>query len=171
MNARFEVVSMLEEHSMKVFLMVPPPRCFPALVFHPTTHPEKKELDKSLPRKPRVQHDTATCLVTVRHQDAGDCTAVTQRLLKLARDAGNEDMIVRIARRQLESWLLGDLQAIATAYDRPTPKNVSNTQQYRNPDTPSSLDTAVKHLLGGYRYPSTRARSRRQHFRRERRNV
>lgn len=41
------------------------------------------------------------------------------RLRALADEARQDDALIRIACRELESWILGDLRAVGLAYDKP----------------------------------------------------
>lgn len=75
-----------------------------------------------------------TRFVVLRDQDAAECLAVKRRLVSLVEEADRADALVRIACRELESWILGDWNALATAYQRPGVATLGRRAIYRNPD-------------------------------------
>lgn len=50
--------------------------------------------------------------IVMRDQDSGDCYQIKDRLLNLSREAGRPNALVRIACKELESFYLGDLNAV-----------------------------------------------------------
>ena len=51
--------------------------------------------------------------------------------------------LVRVACRELESWVVGDWAAVAEAFERPTLASLHRKEQYRKPDT---LDSPIEEL-------------------------
>lgn len=94
----------------------------------------KQDLEKQLERKLRGWQLPDTRFVILRDQDDADCQEVKDRLRDLARAAGRSDALIRIACRELESWILGDWQAVARAFDRPSLQKQATQKTYRDPD-------------------------------------
>ncbi|MEO5331228.1 MAG: DUF4276 family protein [Magnetococcus sp. YQC-5] len=82
--------------------------------------------------------------VVLRDKDAGDCYIIKDRLLTRCREGGREDVLIRIACRELESWYLGDLLAVATAMNIRKVADWQNNHKYRNPD---ALDNPLQELV------------------------
>ncbi|WP_242468233.1 DUF4276 family protein [Burkholderia plantarii] len=90
-------------------------------------HEGKSDLDRSIPRKLQGWREPGVRFVVVRDNDNADCVAIKTRLATLCRDAGRPDTLVRLVCQELESWYVGDLVALATAY----PDVEINTTRYR----------------------------------------
>ena len=90
--------------------------------------------------KLRLAHRIAHWLVpdsrfiVLMDQDRDDCRIIKQELQGLCKTAGRPDAIVRIACRELEAFFLGDWDAIAQAFDRPSLARLANKANYRDPD-------------------------------------
>lgn len=129
------VVFLLEEPSAKDLLRGLEPKLLPKgmevfyLVFE-----GKQDLEKQLVRKLRGWQRPDALFVVLRDQDAADCRAVKARLAQLASESGCSSVLVRVACRELESWILGDWQAVAQAFDRSTLMKQARKEKYRNPD-------------------------------------
>lgn len=128
------LVFLLEEPSMKELLEGILPRFFPGLVFQCVAHEGKSDLDKSIPRKLRAWKEPGVRFVVVRDNDNAVCTKVKDELAKKCRDAGREDTLVRLVCQELESWYIGDLPALTSAYPGLIADNESNRFRYMNPD-------------------------------------
>lgn len=146
-----ELVLMLEEPSMKAFLESLLPRLLPSTAaFTLIAHEGKSDLEASLPRKLKAWRKPEARFVVVRDQDAGDCRAVKARLVGIADAVGYEGMVVRIACRELEAWILGDLEGAARAFNKPQIAHLASKQKYRNPDRLGSPSGELRKLLGNY---------------------
>jgi hypothetical protein len=146
-----ELVFMLEEPSMKAFLESLLPRLLPNTVaFTLIPHEGKSDLEASLPRKLKAWRKPEAKFLVVRDQDAADCKAVKARLVGIAQAAGHDGAVVRIACRELEAWILGDLEAVAQAFDKPQIAQLATKQKYRNPDRLGSPSEELRKLLGSY---------------------
>ena len=146
-----ELVFMLEEPSMKAFLESLLPRLLPGSTnFTLIPHEGKSDLEASLPRKLKAWRRPEAKFVVVRDQDAADCKAVKARLLGIVEAAGHDATVVRIACRELEAWILGDLEAVARAFDKPQIAHLATKQKYRNPDRLGSPSGELRNLLGKY---------------------
>ncbi|MBF0261119.1 MAG: DUF4276 family protein [Magnetococcales bacterium] len=139
-----QLVFFLEELSARVFLeglldRILPERVTPRFV----VFDGKSDLDRSLVRKMRGWLEPDSRFVVLRDRDAGDCREIKQRLVDKCREAGQESALVRIACRELESWYLGDLNAVAQALDARNAASQQNRSQFRDPD---GLDNPVQAL-------------------------
>ena len=76
----------------------------------------KQDLERNLSRRLKGWLRPGARFVVMRDQDAADCHAVKATLVERVRESGRT-ALVRVACRELEAWVLGDLQALADAYD------------------------------------------------------
>ena len=129
------LVFLLEEPSAKDLLEGLLPRLLPKdtavyfLVFE-----GKQDLERQLVRKLRGWLLPASSFIVLRDQDAADCRIVRERLVKLVAESARQPALVRVACRELESWVVGDWQAVAQAFDRPHLSAQSSKESFRNPD-------------------------------------
>jgi len=145
-----ELYFMLEEPSMKELLAGILPQIVPEDVhYHLIKHEGKQDLEKSLPRKLKAMPQTARFIV-VRDQDSEDCYDVKQRLTSICTNVGREDTVVRIVCHELESWLLGDLQAVEQAYGKRGIARKQGQKKYRNPDQLNNAAQELKKLVPSY---------------------
>jgi hypothetical protein len=130
-----KLVLLLEEQSARELLKGLLPRLLPDsvqvqyLVFE-----GKQHLEKELVRKLRGWRAPDSVFAVVRDQDAADCHVVKQRLVDLVAESGRNPVLVRVACRDLESWVVGDWPAVAKAFERPALGELANKAVYRNPD-------------------------------------
>lgn len=112
------VVFLLEEQSAKNLLEGLLPKLLPEgvqayfMVFQ-----GKQDLEGQLVRKLRGWQRPDSVFVVLRDQDAGRCEDVKKRLVELSAQSGKKNVLVRVACRELESWMLGDLGALAKAFE------------------------------------------------------
>lgn len=143
------IVFLLEEECMKNLLEGLLPRFFPKMKFLCIKHNGKQDLEKSIPRKLRAWNVPNDRFVIIRDNDNGDCRRIKKKLVDLCIDAGREDVLVRIACQELESWYLGDLIALAEAYDVVLPVN-HHQEKYRQPDRLGNPSEEVKKLIPAF---------------------
>ncbi len=93
----------------------------------------KQDLEKNLTRRLRGWLAPESTFVVLRDQDAGDCKAVKARLVELVRQSGRE-ALVRVACRELEAWVIGDLRAVAETFGVPPVAKDWSNAKYRQPD-------------------------------------
>lgn len=145
------LVFLLEELSMKVFLEGLLPRILPVEVeYRLIPHEGKTDLEKSIPRKLRAWRDPNTYFVVLRDQDQGDCLAVKEKLAGLCDSAGRSDALVRIACRELEAWILGDLKAVGDAFGLPRLGQQQVKAKFRNPDQLGNPSEEITKLVKNY---------------------
>lgn len=130
------LVFFLEELSAKALLEILLPRFIPAnrFLLHFVPFEGKQDLEKQLVRRIRGWRTPDTHFIVLRDQDSAECRDVKQRVLELCAEAGRPDTLVRVACRELESWYLGDLKAVAKAFRINNLASKQEQRKYRNPD-------------------------------------
>ena len=100
-------------------------------------HQGKGDLDQSFPRKIANWGSAAPPrFVVMRDNDGDDCLALKRRLLALLPGQAAVRVKIRLVMQELESWYLGDLNAVAKA-GLLTERGLSlhrNKARYRDPD-------------------------------------
>lgn len=146
-----ELVFMLEELSMKRFLEGLLPRLLPGTISTILIpHEGKSDLEKSLPRKLKAWRSPNTFFVVIRDQDSSDCRALKQHLQDICASAGRGDTLVRIACRELESWVLGDLRALEEAFEKPGLARQQQKAKFRDPDALGNPLQELQRLVPEY---------------------
>jgi Domain of unknown function (DUF4276) len=132
-----ELVFFLEEESARALLE----QIFPLLI-----QPEievrprfivfegKQDLEKQLVKKLRGYLNPRARFIVMRDQDQSDCRRTKQSLLALCAQAGRTQTTVRIACRELESFYLGDLQAVESGLNISGLAAKQNRAKFRDPD-------------------------------------
>lgn len=165
MNGR--VVFLLEEPSMKVLLEGLLPRLFPGWLPHQdflcVAHQGKSDLDLSVPRKLKAWKVPGDRFVIVRDTDGADCVKLKARYLKLVASCGRPNTLVRLVCQELESWYLGDLQALGSCFDNPGVNSPQNRKRYVDPDSWQKPSAEVSRCVPEYQKTSG-ARSMAQHL-------
>jgi len=145
------VVFLLEEPSARDLLEGLLPRLLPStLQVHYLVFEGKQDLERQIVRKIRGWRAPATAFVVLRDQDSCDCRVVKQSLTKLASKSGRSPVLVRVACRELESWILGDWRAIAEAFERPDLAAHNRKETYRTPDRLHKPVEVLRKLLPEY---------------------
>jgi Domain of unknown function (DUF4276) len=157
----YDVIFLLEESSLENVLKEILPKIIPdEISFICIPHQGKQDLAKSIPKKIRAfQFNPATKFVIVHDQDSHDCKKLKSELLEICQNAGNKNILIRIICHELESWFLGDLVAVETAYGL-KPQSLSKRQnqiKFRNPDQLNSAKEELRKLVSEY-YPGTHSR-------------
>ncbi|MDT8446281.1 MAG: DUF4276 family protein [bacterium] len=106
----------------------------------------KQDLEKNLLKKLKHWNLPDTHFVILRDQDRGDCLQVKSNLQDICRQAGKENVLVRIACRELESFYLGDLEAVERALDLPGLSSQQEKKKYRAPDNLQNPCTELEAL-------------------------
>lgn len=141
------VVFFLEEESAKAMLQGVLPRLLPEdVVPRIISFEGKSDLEKQLEGKLRGWRTPNTCFVVLRDKDGGDCVAARAKLQGLCAAAGKPDVLVRIACHELESWYIGDLDAVETGLAIPGIAAKQAKAKYRNPDTVANAAEEMKKL-------------------------
>lgn len=129
------IVFFLEEPSAREMLEGVLPRLLPPditpryLVFQ-----GKQDLERNLVKKLRGWKMPRSVFVVMRDQDSGDCVAVKHKLVELCRQGGRDDVLVRVACRELESFYLGDLHAVEAGLGLKGIAVQQERKKFRRPD-------------------------------------
>jgi len=110
----------------------------------------KQDLEKRMARKIRGWLDKHSLFVVLRDQDNGDCQVIKQRLMERCGEGGRPETLVRSACRELESWFVGDWQAVGEAFNLPNLHKQSAKAIYRNPDKLGSSVTELRKFIPTY---------------------
>jgi hypothetical protein len=146
-------VFLVEEPSMRSFLNELLPRVLPdKLSYDILAHEGKTDLEGSIPRKIRGYNIPGYEIqfVILRDQHGGDCIAMKRRLQQICEQAGRNDVLIRIVCSELESWYLGDLVAIETAFQISNLSSLQNKRSYRNPDQLTNAADLIYQLVPGF---------------------
>jgi hypothetical protein len=140
-------VFLLEEPSMKEVLDVILPQILPAnFSFVCIPHSGKTHLAKSIKSKITGWREPDVQFVIVHDQDAMDCVSLKENLFILADEANRPDTLIRIVCTELESWFLGDFDAIERGFNIKLAKK-KNMALYRNPDKIANAKQELRRLV------------------------
>lgn len=109
----------------------------------------KQDLEKNVARRIQGWRDRESRFVVLCDQDAGACAEVKNRFASLIAGSSREAM-VRIACRELEAWVLGDLSALAGGYSRPKLIELATKAKYRDPDALANPVQEIRRLVPEY---------------------
>ncbi len=142
------LVCLLEERSAEemlagIFKRLLPEHVIPRII----PFDGKQDLEKQLERKIRNWQQPNSVFLIMRDQDAGDCISIKNGLLEKVENAEKKDCsLIRIACRELESFYLGDMQAIETGLELHGLAKQKNKAKYRNPDALGNPSEELKKL-------------------------
>lgn len=135
----------LEEPSAKEMLQGVVPRIIPEGVsVRYVPFEGKQDMNRQLARKLRGWLTPDTRFIVLRDQDSGNCLQIKQELVHLCATAGHGDALVRIACHEIESFYLGDLEAVENALVLHGVASRQRSRKYRDPD---QLNNAVQELV------------------------
>ena len=144
-----QLVFFLEEPSAREMLKNFLPRILPNKVtVRYVVFEGKQDLDKQLGRKLRGWRVPDTRFVVMRDKDKADCFEVKCRLVRICRDAGKPDVLVRILCHELESWYLGDLNAVEQGLRIAGLAQKQENSRYRTPDRIANPVQELRRLTG-----------------------
>jgi hypothetical protein len=144
------LVFLLEEPSMRVLLDGLLPRILPGLDFLCVTHEGKRDLQKSIPRKLKAWRTPGVRFMVVQDNDGADCKLAKGEIVAMCSKAGRGDTVIRLACQELEAWYLGDLTALARAYDDPDIEADGRRPRYRDPDAIEKPSKEVARLAPSF---------------------
>jgi hypothetical protein len=140
-----KIVFLVEEPSMDELLQGILPKILPStLKFQIIPHQGKTDLESSIPKKLRGWREPDVRFVVLRDNDSGDCKKLKRKLVRMCSEAGRPDTLVRIVCQELESWLLGDLNALSVAYNEPKIRDQEKKAKFREPDKLSNASEELK---------------------------
>lgn len=145
------IVIFTEEESMNAALEEVMARHFPQLIkgldWFLIDFNGKTALEKGFPSRMKKWNYGAPLFVILRDNDGSDCKVLKGRLADLATPIG-KPFKVRVVCQELESWFLGDNQAVAAAY--PACRFSNNTAKYRDPDKMTNASQELGELTGDF---------------------
>jgi hypothetical protein len=109
----------------------------------------KQDLEKNLVRKLNGWLAPDSRFIVLRDQDGADCRVVKQKLTSLVGSSGRE-ALVRVACRELESWVLGDMLALSDEFDEPKLRSNSTKAKFREPDDLGNPVQELQRLIPSY---------------------
>lgn len=150
--ARIEIL--VEEPSMKEVLSVILPKILPTNWvldenYFIRSHEGKSDLQKSIPQKIKVfskYHEPAGIII-LQDQDSNDCKILKNKLKEICFQNGDCKVLIRIVCKELESWYLGDMQAIKEAYPNFKIDKYINKKKFREPDIMNNAAEEVEKIL------------------------
>ena len=145
------IVFLLEEPSMKALLDTLLPRLFPGWVegvhFQSVPHEGKSDLDRSIPRKLAAWRIPGDRFIVVRDNDNVECKDLKKQLRSLCKKSGRPDTLIRLVCQELESWYIGDVGALAKAFDLPRLDSALMRKRFTSPDDWQKPSVEVKRLV------------------------
>lgn len=141
---------LLEEESAQYMLEGLLPRLLPQdvhvryIVFE-----GKQDLRQQLARRLRGWRAPDTRFVVLHDQDSSDCCALKQQLQEICSQSGRPETLVRIACRELESFYLGDLEAVERAFGLRGLARQQENRKFREPDSLNNAAQELRKLTGG----------------------
>jgi len=146
-----QLVFFLEEPSAREMLKGLLPKLLPANVTPQYVVFEgKQDLEKRLTMRLKAwQHPNAKFIV-MRDQDNGNCVTIKQNLVQQCTASGKPETLVRIACHELETFYLGDLNAVELAIGPSKIGNLQNKAKYRDPDRLANPSEELKKLAPDY---------------------
>ena len=145
------VIIMTEEESMEQALLQLLPNCFPEFRENEhwiiISHRGKSDLESSYPKKMKQWGEPGARFLILRDNDGADCKSLKQKLIDRV-PAHPPIYLIRIVCQELESWLLGDLEALDLAYPGAARKEQFKTIAKRDPDQLTNASELVRQLTG-----------------------
>lgn len=146
-----ELVVLTEEPSAKDLLEGLLPRLLPdGWAFRCISFEGKQDLEKRMGRTLRAGQNRDARFVVLRDQDSGDCRAIKAGLIGRCQAAGKPNTLIRIACRDLEAWVLGDLRAFSKEFSAPAAEKAAGKSKYRDPDILGSPLQELRRFVPAY---------------------
>lgn len=140
------IVFFLEEPSAREMLTGFLPTILPPEIHtRYITFQGKQDLERNLVKRLRGWNLPDSLFVVMRDQDAGDCVMIKNNLLGLCNKANKDNVLVRVACRELESFYLGDLRAVERGLKLNGIASHQNKSKFRTPDL---LVSPSRELIG-----------------------
>ena len=145
-----KIVFLLEEESMKKVLMVILPKLMPqSYIFQCVHHNGRSALEKSIRIKTKGWREPNVRFVIVHDKDSADCKILKSKIFNMIFETRRPDTLIRIVCTELESWFLGDLNAVEEAFHVDLSKKKNKTI-YKNPDVISNAKQELRRLVPQY---------------------
>ncbi|GHT12791.1 hypothetical protein AGMMS4956_07930 [Bacteroidia bacterium] len=141
-----------EESSIKNVFDAILPQILPdnvSFFIHP--HQGRQDLEIALQKTvPSISKIPNARVLITRDQDEDDCKELKNKLLNMVSGKCFCDYFVRIVCRELESWFLGDLDAIEKAYPRFKAQQYAKKPHFRAVDTIKKPSEFLRQILPEY---------------------
>lgn len=145
------LVFFLEEPSAQDFLEGVLPRILPAYITpHFLVFEGKQDLEKQLVKRMKRWLRPNSRFIVMRDQDSGDCRVIKARLRSLCVAAGQPKATVRIVCKELETFFVGDWEAIANGFQQPKLAALAQKAKFRSPDLLGSPSGELKRVVPTY---------------------
>lgn len=105
----------------------------------------KADLKRRMAEKMRAWNYGAPHFVILRDNDGANCRALKEKI-RVDAEKGKKPHHIRIVCQELESWFVGDLDAVARAY--PNRHIRANVGKYRDPDRLKNASQELARLVG-----------------------
>jgi uncharacterized protein YktA (UPF0223 family) len=143
-----KLVFLLEETLAKQVLDLILPKILPEdVLFQCVPYQGKSHLQKSIPRIIPGWCEPNVRFVVLHDKDSNDCKKLKIELKKLV--SQRTDTLIRIVCSELESWFLGDLNAVEHAFNVNLSKK-KNRRLYQMPDDIANAKQELKKLVPSY---------------------
>jgi len=111
-------------------------------------HRGKSDLQNSVPRKMKVFSNfyEPVKIVIMQDQNSSNCMELKNRLKSLCEQSGRCSFLVRIVCRELESWYMGDMDAVQKAYPFFKAEKYKRKSRFQNPDNLPGADEMARIL-------------------------
>lgn len=106
----------------------------------------KQDLEKRVGLKLRAWLNPNAVFVVLRDKDSGNCILTKEKLRGICDEAGKPQALIRIACHELESWYLGDLQAVEVGLGIKGIAKKQENQKFRTPDNLANAKQELKKL-------------------------
>lgn len=135
-----------EEPSAKIVMDSLLPRILPEGVgFKVFPHQGKQDLEKALRKTlPTISQIPGAKILITRDQDSSNCIELKNELNSIIEGTCKCEYSIRIICKELESWFLGDLKAVSSAYPRLKPEQYQSKSDFKNVD---KITNPNKYLL------------------------
>lgn len=142
------IVFLVEDRSMAVFLTGVLERLsFPKTAYQIKPYNGKEDLTRNLAKVVPSWAKRAKCIVILLDRDHQDCITLKYSVLSKLKGC-TCPCFVRLACRELESWFLGDMEAIAKCSTRFNQARYKNKAKFRNVDElPTKPSDELEKLL------------------------
>jgi hypothetical protein len=146
-----QLVFFLEEPSAKEMLKGLLPKLLPVdVTAQYVVFEGKQDLEKRLPMRLKAWQQPNAKFIVMRDQDNGNCVTIKQNLLDKCATSGQSEALVRIACHELETFYLGDLNAVAAAIGPAKIDKLQTKAKYRDPDRLANPSEELKKLAPSY---------------------
>ncbi len=146
-----ELIFFLEEPSAQEMLQGLLPNILPPQInCRYVVFEGKQDLEKRLPIRLKAWKDPTAKFIVLRDKDSGNCVKIKESLRQKCIDAGHNDVLIRIACHELESFYLGDLRAVGKAFGMKKLAQQQSKAKFRDPDQLANPSQELKKLVPHY---------------------